>query len=301
MIARKLIQALKAGEVVLKLRFNKYYLFYALALVCLSQASIIIKWSLTEPLVLGSWRLLGAGFILLAWSKVYAPTEEVHSADLRKIVAAGFAFFIHLFSYAYSAHHTSVSHLMLLFSLNPVTTAIGSWIFFKERMTKKQIASYALALIGLYILVREKQGTSEIVGDMMAIVAAITFSAYALLSHWARRHLSNAVFASRMYLAGSCFFFLTTLIWGQTSPIPDNSRGWIGIALLTLFPTLMGHGTFTFCLRHIPLHVLSLGKLLEPGLAAVSAFLIFGESLSAATVISSVLIFASVVLVVKIK
>lgn len=285
----------------LRLKFNKYYLFYALALVCLSQASIIIKWSLTDALVLGSWRLLGAGCILLAWSKVYAPAEVVHTADLRKIVAAGFAFFIHLFSYAYSAHHTSVSHLMLLFSLNPVTTAIGSWIFFKERMTKKQVVSYGLALIGIYILVREKQGTSEIVGDMMAIVAAFTFSAYALLSHWSRRHLSNSVFASRMYLVGSGFFFLTTLVGGQISPIPETSQGWIGIALLTLFPTLIGHGTFTYCLRHIPLHVLSLGKLLEPGLAAITAFFIFGENLSLATLISSLLIFTSVVLVIKIK
>jgi drug/metabolite transporter (DMT)-like permease len=277
-----------------------YYALYALALVCLSQASVIIRWSGTDPLVLGGWRLLFAGAILWSWSRVYLPTAKVGQQDLRKIIAAGFSFFLHLFSYAYAAHHTSISHLMLIFSLNPVTTAFGSWIFFNEKMTRRQGWAYLLALIGIYLLAREKQGSVQIVGDLMAIVAAILFSAYALLSKWARRDLANSVFASRMYFAGSGFFFLTAVLMGST-PLPTSANGWPGIALLTLFPTLLGHGVFTLCMKHIPLPVLSLGKLIEPALAAITAFLLFGETLSASAVLSFVLIVSAVVLVVKEK
>jgi len=252
-------------------------------------------------LILGSWRLLGAGLILLVWGKIYLPKEKINPNQHRKIIAAGFAFFMHLFSYAYSAHHTSIAHLMLIFSLNPVTTAIGSWIFFKEKMTKKQILSYILALLGIYILAREKHGTSEVIGDAMAIVAAITFSAYALLSQWARRDISNIVFSSHMYLVGSFFFFITLFLFGPGPLAADSSKGWVGIALLTFLPTLLGHGTFTFVIKHIPLSVLSLGKLLEPGFAAITAFLLFQERLSSSAVLSSLLIFTAVVLVVKIK
>lgn len=244
---------------------------------------------------------MGAGLILLIGSKIYLPKERLTSTDHRKIVAAGFAFFIHLFTYAYSAHHTSIAHLMLIFSLNPVTTAIGSWIFFREKMTRIQILSYILALLGIYILAREKQGTSEIIGDAIAMASAITFSAYALLSHWARRSISNVVFSSRMYLIGAFFFFITLILFGPGSIVANNSKGWIAIALLTIFPTLLGHGIFTFVIRHIPLPILSIGKLLEPGLAAITAFLIFQESLSPAVVASSVLIFVSVILIVTIK
>ncbi len=278
-----------------------YYLLYTVALVCLSQASVIIRWSGTDALILGAWRLLFAGAILFGWSKIYLPKEKVGTNDLRKIIAAGFAFFVHLYSYAYSAHHTSISHLMLIFSLNPVTTAMGSWLFFKEKMTFRQGVSYLLALVGIYLLAREKQGSSEITGDMVAIVAAITFSAYALLSKWARRDLSNSVFASRMYFAGSAFFFLTAVLSGVIPPVPVASSGWIGIGLLTIFPTLLGHGIFTLSMKHIPLHVLSLGKLLEPAMAAISAFILFGESLTTAAILSFVLIVTAVVLVVRFR
>ena len=274
-----------------------YYFLYAIALVSLSQASVIIRWSATDPLILGAWRLFFAGTILWVWSQWKRPQERVTSKDRRKIMAAGFAFFVHLFSYAYAAHHTSISHLMLIFSLNPVTTAMGAWLFFKEKMTLRQGLAYLFALLGIYILAREKQGTTQIEGDIMAIVAAMTFSAYALLSKWARRDLSNSVFASRMYFAGS-FFFIVAIALTGTSLTPEEGRGWTGVGLLTLFPTLLGHGIFTLTLRHIPLHVLSLGKLIEPGLAAISAFFLFNEALSEAALTSSVLIVGAVVLVI---
>ncbi len=280
-------------------------MLYGISLFCLSQSAVIIRWSGTDPLILGAWRLLFAGLILyvaapILNSKTHSkskPKVTLTTRDTKNTILAGFAFFIHLFSYAYSAHHTSISHLMLIFSINPLTTALGSWFFFNEKLTTRKIVAYALALVGIYILAREKQGSSELMGDIMAIVAAITFSAYALLSQRARRDLSNTVFASRLYLTGSFFFFLTTFFYGM-NPLPNTTLSWQGILLLTLFPTLIGHGIFTFSLKHIPLYVLSLGKLIEPAMAAITAFLLFGEKLQPSSVLSFVIIIASVVLVI---
>lgn len=275
-----------------------YYLLYALALLTLSQSGVIIRWSETNALILGAWRLLFAGMILYFWSRWRRSHEKVNKQDQRKIIAAGFAFFIHLFSYAYAAHTTSIAHLMLIYSLNPVTTAMGSWLFFKEKLTRRQGTAYVLALIGIYLLAREKQGTSQILGDMLAIVAAVAFSAYALISQWARRGLSNSVFASRMYFAGSAFFFLTAFLSG-TPLVADSSKGWMGIALLTVFPTLLGHGIFTLTMKHIPMIILSIGKLIEPVFSAFSAYLLFGENISSSALISFAIIIGAVVLVVK--
>lgn len=275
-----------------------YYWLYFLALISLSQSSVIVRWSGTDSLVLGAWRLLFGGLILYSWSQFRLKKQKLNRSDYRKLVAAGFAFFVHLFTYAYSAHHTSISHLMLIFSLNPVTTAMGSWLFFKEKMTVRQGWAYLLALFGIYILAREKQGSGEIVGDMVAIVSVITFSAYALLSRWARRDLPNSVFASRMYFVGAVFFFLTLLLFGL-SPFPEQSKGWTAILLLTVFPTLLGHGIFTLAMKHIPLYILSLGKLIEPPMAAVTAFLLFHETLTATSLVSFIVVIAAVVLVLR--
>lgn len=274
-----------------------YYLLYTLALISLSQSSVIIRWSGTDPMTLGIWRLFLAGGILFAWSWRRHADKKLSTQQWRKVIAAAFMFFVHLYTYAYSAHHTSISHLMLIFSLNPVTTAMGTWLFFKEKMTLRQGAAYLLALVGIYILAREKHGTAQIEGDMIAVVSAITFSAYAILSRSARRDLSNSVLSSRMYLAGGLFFLMGAILSG--APLaPSTDKGWLGIALLTVFPTLLGHGIFTLVMGHIPLYVLSLGKLIEPGMAAISAYFLFAESLSIAAIVSSVLIVSAVVLVV---
>jgi drug/metabolite transporter (DMT)-like permease len=157
-----------------------------------------------------------------------------------------------------------------------------------------------LALLGIYILAREKQGGAQIEGDMVAIISAVTFSAYAILSKWARRDLSNSIMSSRMYFAGAIFFLLGAILSGAPL-LPVTDKGLIGIALLTVFPTLMGHGIFTLVMNHIPLYVLSLGKLIEPGIAAISAYFLFAESLSMAALASSALIVSAVVLVVMKK
>lgn len=277
-----------------------YYFLYSLALVALSQSSVIIRWSGTDPLVLGAWRLFLAGLLIYGWSWWRHPRVAISSNDHRKIIAAAFAFFVHLYTYAYAAHHTSIAHVMLIFSLNPVTTAAGAWLFFKEKMTLRQVVAYILALLGIYVLAREKQGTVHMDGDMMTIVSAITFSAYALLSKWARRDLSNSVFASRQYFVGAIFFVLAALLSG-IELVPTDSKSWIGIILLTLFPTLMGHGIFTLVMKHLPLTLLSMGKLIEPAFAAISAYFLFAETLSASSLISSSMIVMAVVLVMPQK
>lgn len=276
-----------------------YYVYYGISLFCLSQSGVIIRWSEENPLILGAWRLLMGGLILMAGdlflnSKNKSP---ISIKELKYILLAGFAFFLHLYSYAYSAHHTSISHLMLIFSINPLTTAIGSWIIFKEKLTTRKFLAYLLALLGIYILAREESGNSDIFGDLMAVVAAITFTIYALFSQKARQSLPNTIFISRMYLVGSIFFFLAIFLYGL-SPIPNSEQSWNGIFALTVFPTLIGHGIFIYSLKHIPLYVLSLGKLIEPAMAAITAYFTFGEYLSGASFLSFAIIVISVAMVV---
>lgn len=278
-----------------------HYWLYLIALVSLSQASIIIRWSQTDPLVLGIWRLFFAALVLRSWAQLQkskAFKAKISSAQWRSIILTGVFFFVHLYSYAYAAHHTTIAHLMLIYSINPVFTAIGNLIFFKEKITRRLIVAFILAFSGIYYLVANNlNGQSyNLHGDLIAILAAVTFSAYALFSKYSRRTIPNSIFTSSFYAVASLCFFITSIVL-SVDPIPAAPKSWIAIFLLAIFPTMLGHGIFTYCMNFIDIQLLSLGKLIEPIISAISAWLIFGEPITLQHIISFMLISSGISLI----
>lgn len=280
-----------------------HYWLYLIALISLSQASIIIRWSQTDPLLLGIWRLFFAAMVLRSFaffkiSKSQRPQISTH--QWRIIIFTGIFFFVHLYSYAWAAHHTTIAHLMLIYSINPIFTAIGNLMFFKEKITWRLVLAFALAFVGIYFLVTNKsnQGNHTLTGDFAAILAAITFSAYALMSKHSRKSIPNSIFTSAFYGVASLCFLLTTLRL-SINPIPESPRSWVAIVLLAVFPTILGHGIFTYCMNFIDIQILSLGKLIEPIFSATSAWLLFGEPITTYHVISFLLIATGISLVLR--
>lgn len=271
-----------------------YYWLYFVALLSLAHSSIIIRWSQTEPVILGAWRLLFASMALFAWAK-WKSTRKTPVKFTRRqklqIFLTGFLFFVHLYSYAYAAHHTSIAYLMLIYSINPVFTAIGNLIFFKESIVKKHLIAFAFAFSGIFYLVWPKlaQGDHSLSGDLVAILAAVTFSSYALLSKHTRKSIPNSTYTSAFFAVASVCFFIFSFFIG-VDVVPTNDRSWMGIALLTVFPTLLGHNIFTYCMNYIDIQVLSIGKLIEPVISALSAWYFFNEPITFTHLVAFVLI-----------
>ena len=73
-----------------------------------------------------------------------------------------------------------------------------------------------------------------------------------------------------------CFFFTVLGTGHKFFSYPPIT--WISIGGLVLFPTLLGHALFTYLLRYFDVNWLSTGKLAEPLLASLTAFLFFHET-----------------------
>jgi drug/metabolite transporter (DMT)-like permease len=269
-----------------------HYWLYLIALISLSQASIIIRWSTTDPLVLGIWRLFFAAIILKSWTLIRKSNYTISSLrHWRNIAVTGVLFFVHLYSYAYAAHHTTIAHLMLIYSINPVFTAVGNMIFFKEKLTPRFITAFLLAFSGIYYLVASnlKEQSYNLSGDLIAILSALSFAGYALFSKNSRKTIPNMIFTSAFYAISSFCFLIASFVL-SVNPYPHSSKSWIAILLLAVFPTMLGHSIFTYCMNYIDIQILSLGKLIEPILSAGSAWLLFGEPITNQHIISFILI-----------
>ncbi len=61
---------------------------------------------------------------------------------------------------------------------------------------------------------------------------------------------------------------------------------WLAVFGLVLLPTLLGHLSFSYLMNFMNLSLMSCGKLIEPVLASIIAFYLFGEVLSAQAIIA---------------
>lgn len=262
----------------------KYWLLFFVAIVSLSQASLLIRSAHAPIEVIGFWRMTAAGLILLLSSFFGCnQVQNIKWSDQKisfTLISSVF-FFLHLWCYFYAAHHTKISNMMIMFSTNPLFTAMGAYLFFKEKMTWKLGVAYVFAFTGIWILASGSlQFQPEyFTGDILALVSGAFYSAYILTGKKARQHISTKLYGGINYSFVG-FLFLATGLGKNLEWTHYPLTSWIAIAALVLIPTLMGHALFSFLLSHLNVNSMSCGKLIEPVIASVMAYLFFGENLS---------------------
>lgn len=263
-----------------------------LALFGLSTSALWVRLANAPVDVIGLWRLLGAALVVslallirggLRGFRWNSKSEAISS------LAAGVFFFFHLWTYVYSAQTTTIAHLVIIFSAAPLFTAIGARFYFKEVFPLRLFAVIALAGLGLALIFRDPviaanshAVSSSLKGDLAALVSAVLHSAYSLSGKRARQTAPNLNFSFWLYFVAGSLFLSLALILGENLR-PESQPFYIATLGLILFPTLLGHGLFTYLLRHMNINVLSCAKLLEPAIAASLAFYLYNEEVSAMT------------------
>ena len=247
--------------------------------------------------------MFGAGLLTILWILLKCETQGSSLEKLRKAFASkwawttGLLFFLHLWAYMEAVQTTSVSHLVLIFSANPLFTALGSLIFFRDRFYPRFILVYSLALAGILLLFQDhpQSSVSTLHGDLFALLSAALHSGYALAGKRARHDLENGPFTSVLYLSAGLLFLVTVLV--QNAPLYVPTYEFSGALLGLIFlPSLMGHSLYAYLLKHVNINFLSCAKLLEPGLSTGLAFLFLNESIGAQDVFAYGLIALAVII-----
>ena len=271
-----------------------------LAIVCLSQPAILIRLAHAPNEAIGFWRLSFA--VALLAPSAWARRRNWTALPGRARASTGFAgllFFSHLWTFVYSAQHTSVAHCMIAFSTHPIWTGLGAWLFFGERLTRRVLLAWALAAAGVAALFAGKMsGTATPAGDAAALLSALMFSGYVLAGKDVRRRLDNIVFTVVCGAVVSGLF----LAAGVARGVPFFGYPWsfwACVLALAAAVSIAGHALFTHLLNSMDVNALSCAKLLEPPLAAVWAYRAFGERLAPGTALSFAFVAAGVLVLLR--
>lgn len=270
---------------------------------CFALTPVFVKSADVGPIATGFWRMVLALPLVWAWCHIEArrrgraPGPRRSAGDTRWLVASAVAIAVDLSLWHSSFLYTSVANAALLGSLHPIVVAIGAWFLFRETITRTFIVGLVVAVAGAIALARAGAGAFSAValGDVLAVLSTLGFSAYALTLKRLRQTLPTAtIMLWTLALAPAILLPIAALV-GETL-IPHSTRGWLVVAGFALIGNVAGQSMMTYAFAHLPASFGAVSLLVVPVFAALFAWLLFGETVTAAQAVAGTAVLAGIVL-----
>ncbi|MFP5520441.1 MAG: DMT family transporter [Bdellovibrionia bacterium] len=265
----------------------QHYLLYFVALFGLSQSANLVKLAQAPLEMIGFWRLLLSALFMLPLALRKDDLKNLlQNPQLMKWTGiSGLFFFLHLWTFFYASQNTSIANCMIIFSINPLFTAIGARLVFKEKIAPRLILAYVFAFLGIYLLVKQSLAFDKgfVLGDLSALVSGILVSVYIIAGKRVRHEVSNTSFSTLLYTITG-ILFLGLAIAHDTPLWSDNSTTWLAILGLVILPTFLGHSLFLYLVKYMNINLMTCGKLIEPVMSSAIAYWLFAEAINANTV-----------------
>lgn len=279
-------------------------LVLGLAMVGISFAAPLIRYSTAHPLVIALWRLVFSLAIIAIFLLPQRGWRQWRALDRRGVLlalGAGVMLALHFWSWNTSLSHTTVAASVVLVNTQPVIVAALSAAWLHEKPTGRQWAGIGLAMFGALVIVFPDLrgaglgGTRAIWGDALALAGAVTAALYYLTGRRLRGTLDLWPYVSLVY--GACLVALLVIALAIDAPIlPQPPREWLIFAALAVGPMMLGHTGMNWALRYLPAYSVNLTTLAEPLGATLLAAALPGirEVPPAATLAGGVLVLVGI-------
>jgi len=280
---------------------SRVYLPLALAVLCISTGSILVRMASAAPLAVAFYRIFFASLLLAPFAAGSAlrswPSLSPRARDL--LLVSGVALGLHFATWIASLSYTSVAASVLLVNTTPLFTLAFSRVFLGEGVSPVVVAAmgFALAGAGLIAIGDWAQGANSLTGDLLAVAGAVTMSLYHVIGRGLRAALPLDAYILGVWATAAATLAGLSLA-AQVSLAGYPPRTYLLLLALAVVPTLGGHGLVNRSLRHVPAPTVGLFLLGEPVGATILAYFFFHEVPSTWTLAGGAVVLASLVLLV---
>jgi drug/metabolite transporter, DME family len=239
------------------------------------------------------WRSVGMAPVLLAcicWTSKGRPLAAVRSVGIAGAIG-GLSLVVAFAGAIFAIQTTTVANAVFLFTASPFVAAILGWLLLREQVRPATWAAIALAVIGMFIMVREGLAIGAMQGNIAALLSAAGFGAFSVALRWGRvADMTPAVLLGSLFSIATAAIVLTV----QRAPIivsPHDITIAMAIGAVVL---ATGMALYTLGSRVIPAADLTLISMVEVMLAPVWVWLILNETASAGTFIGGAVLLGAV-------
>lgn len=214
------------------------------------------------------------------------------------MLAAGCAFAGDLAFWHWSIQYTSVANSTLLANLASIFVTLAAWLLWKQRPSGLFLAGLAAALLGVGLLLRASLGYSPnaLLGDGLGVVTAMFYAWYLLSVKGLRDRGATTLQLMAVTTTITAIILLPIALASGEALLPETAAGWLKLLGLAWISHAAGQGLIAYALAHLPAAFSSVGLLFQPVMAALFAWALLGESLSALQVAGGMVVLAGIML-----
>ena len=256
-----------------------------------SFSGLIVRLLEVGPLVMNFYRalfLMSAVIVLLVIRHRGAAAVRVIGVGWPGLLA-GTMLAITVITFLQSLSYTTVANTLFVLGAIPFVTAALAWILLKERPNSATLVAMMIAFAGIVIMIGEGFTVGSTYGNMMALLATLCFSVYAVLVRRYRQiDMLPAILISTLII-----MVVVALIRQGHLEISRQD-----LLLCLLWGGVMSGFTsavFIFASRHVVAAELTLFMLLEFALGPVWVWLFVNEIPSRWTLVGGVLVISALV------
>ncbi len=195
---------------------------------------------------------------------------------------------LHFATWITSLQYTSVASSAALVATTPLWVGIVARVMFKEVLNRYRIVGMALTIAGsIGIAISDHSasvGIHPVLGNGLAIIGAISGSAYFLLGRGLRNEVPLLHYIWMTYGAAALVLLAAAIAFGYRT-LPNTSTTWLVLAGLAFGPQLLGHTSINYAMRHLSALLVTIALLGEPVGSAILAFALFHEQVAVLQII----------------
>lgn len=252
----------------------------------------------TTALFLNLARMLIATPVLLVacWRVIGTQMFAIRPRHALLMAVSGSLLAISQAAYFAAIPHIGVTIATLLaMCVAPVVVTCGALALKLERLTRRKTLALVCAVVGCALLVgfnaSDAVQDDVLAGVVYSLIAAVTYAGMILCGRLMSAYHPLQV-TTVMFGAGTVLLLILNLT--REIVVLQTPQGWLLVAYLGLVPTALAYLLFQMGLRSVTATTASILALLEPVVAAVLAWGLFGETLGATGFAGAALMLLSV-------
>ncbi len=262
---------------------TRIVLLLALGMASFAFAPIFVRMAgEADPLALAAIRTVTAALVLLPFWLMRTSRAETffNTRDKINATVAGTVLGFHFIFWILALQHTTVASASILVTIHPVILILIEVGLLKRIFPPLVWLGVFVAFSGSVLLGYSDARAETIfehalLGDMYALIAALLFALYFLISQRLRQKSDWLNYVFRVYGATGVTCLVVALIAGSDFRVEPVV--WLAGIALALGPQILGHGSLNYAVKFVAPTLLATLILTEPVFATILAWLLFGE------------------------
>jgi len=269
-----------------------------LAVFCFSTAPVLVIWAdPVSPYEKAAWRMVVATLAVWILTRVQRQPLHYKRQDGRKFLLFGLVTALHFLTFIAAFNFTTIAHAVTVTYTAPVFVTLFSALFLKERIPRRKYIGIAIVIIGIGVLAGFEPAFTPrmLIGDGLALGAAITFALYSVMGRSQRSTYPLLTYAFAVYGMAALWLFPAGLV--SFTPSNYGLRQVLALVALGVLPLAVGHTLYNAAVRRTHATYVNLVSSQEVTGGVILGALLLGQLPTLNSVVGAVIILAGIALV----